>query len=83
MKHQILAAGLMLAVIVGISALPIRDHNRNSKTCSLHKIQTDRATLFLAAAGSQDNLRYVERVPAMTGESKAFTKSLEVIAATL
>ncbi len=85
---RFLAAVLVIAAVVGISALPMHTaaHNRNSLARSLKNIQTDQAILFYAGSGSSsgpDCLRYVERVPAMTGESKALTENLKLIAATL
>jgi hypothetical protein len=83
-----LAAVLVVAVVVGVSALGMHTpaNNRNSLARSLKNIQTDQAILFYAGNGpgnGPDCLRYVERVPAMTGESKALTENLKLVAATL
>ena len=85
---RFLAAVLVVAAVVGVSALPMHTaaHNRNSLARSLKNIQTDQAILFYAGSGPSsgpDCLRYVERVPAVTGESKALTENLKLIAATL
>jgi hypothetical protein len=85
---RFLAAVLTVAAVVGVSALPMHTatHNRNSLARSLKNIQTDQAILFYAGSGlssGPDCLRFVERVPAMTGESKALTENLKLIAATL
>ena len=80
-----LVAGMLVAVaVVGVSAFTMHTpaHNRDSLARSLKNIQTDQAILFYAGGGP-DCLRYVERVPAMTGESKALTENLKLIAATL
>jgi hypothetical protein len=85
---RFLAAVLVVTAVVGVSALAMHTptHNRNSLARPLENIQTDQAILFYADAGpgsGPDCLRYVERVPAMTGESKALTANLKLIAATL
>jgi hypothetical protein len=85
---RFLATVLVVAAVVGVSALAMHTpaHNRNSLARSLKNIQTDQAILFYAGSGpgsGPDCLRYVERVPAMTGESKALTENLKLIAATL
>jgi hypothetical protein len=85
--RRFLAAVLVVAAVVGVSALPMDTpaHNRNSLARSLKSIQTDQAILFYAGSGptGPDCLRYVERVPAMTGESKALRENLKLAAATL
>jgi len=85
---RFLAAVLVVTAVVGVSALAIHTptQNQNSLARSLKNIQTDQAILFYADAGPGSGpacLRYVERVPAMTGESKALTENLKLIAATL
>jgi hypothetical protein len=84
---RFLAAVLVVAAVVGVSALAMHTptHNRNSLARSLKNIQTDKAILFYAdySPTGPDCLRYVERVPAMTGESKALTENLKLAAATL
>jgi hypothetical protein len=85
---RFLAAVLVVAAVVGVSALAIHppNHNRNSLARSLKNIQTDKAILFYADYGPSsgpDCLRFVERVPAMTGESKALTENLKLLAAAL
>ena len=89
---RLVAAMLVAAAVVGVSALAMHTptHNRNSMVRSLKSIQTDKAILFYAdnwpfpfPLPLPDCLRYVERVPAMTGESKALTENLKLAAATL
>jgi hypothetical protein len=82
---RFLAAMLVMAAIVGVSALAMHTstHNPNSMVRSLKSIQTDKAILFYADASPATALRYVERVPAMTGESRALTENLKLVAATL
>jgi hypothetical protein len=85
---RFLAAVLVVTAAVGVSALAMRTptHNRNSLARPLENIQTDQAILFYADGDPSSGpgcLRYVERVPAMTGESKALTANLKLIAATL
>jgi hypothetical protein len=80
-----LAAVLVLAAVVGVSALPMdtATHNRNSLARSLKSIQTDQAIHFQANIGPAYATRFVERVPAMTGESRTLTENLKLAAATL
>lgn len=85
---RFLAAVVVVAAVVGVSALAMHTptHNRNSMVRSLKSIQTDQAILFYAdwwPVPLPDCLRFVERVPAMTGESKALTENLKLAAATL
>jgi hypothetical protein len=86
---RFLVAALAVAAVVGVSTLPMQTaaHNRNSLARSLKNIQTDQAILFYADAdpggGPAFPTRFVERVPAMTGESKALTENLQLVAATL
>ena len=85
---RFLAAVLVVAAVVGVSALAMHTptHNRNSLARSLKNIQTDQAILFYAGSGPSsgpDCLRFVERVPAMTGESRALAENLKLVAAAL
>jgi hypothetical protein len=84
---RFLAAVLVVAAVAGVSALAMHTptHNRNSMLRSLKSIQTDRAILFFAdyEPTGPAALRYVERVPAMTGESRALTENLKLVAAAL
>jgi len=85
-KGEIAKLFLAAAVVVGVSALAIHTptHNRNSLARPLKSIQTDKAILFYADdSPAPACLRFVERVPAMTGESKALTENLKLVAATL
>jgi hypothetical protein len=78
-----LVAGMLVAVaVVGVSALTIYTPSQNSAARSLNSIQTDKATLFYANA-SPSEARFVEQVLPGTGESKAATENLKLIAATL
>ncbi len=83
---RFLAAALVVAAVVGVSALAMHTStpNRNSLARPLKSIQTDKATLFYADYSPIPAcLRFVERVPAMTGESKALTENLKLVAAAL
>jgi hypothetical protein len=82
---RFLAAVLVVAAVVGVSALAMHSpaHNPNSMVRSLKSIQTDEAIQFQANIAPGYRTRFVERVPAMTGESKALTENLKLIAATL
>jgi hypothetical protein len=84
---RFLAAMLVIAALVGISALAMHTptHNQNSLARPLKSIQTDEAILFYAdySPDGPAALRYVERVPAMTGESKELTENLKLVAAEL
>ena len=84
-KGEIAKLFLAAAVVVGVSALAIHTptHNRNSLARPLKSIQTDKAILFYADSEPDYPLRFVERVPAMTGESKALTENLKLVAAAL
>jgi hypothetical protein len=78
-----LVAGVLVAVaIVGVSALTIHAPSQDSAARSLKSIQTDKATLFFA--GAQPTCAwFVEQVLPGTGESKAATENLKLVAATL
>ncbi len=85
---RFLAAVLVVAAVVGVSApaMHTAPPNRNSLARTLKSIQTDKATLFYAdywPLPLPDCLRFVERVPAMTGESKELTENLKLVAAAL
>jgi hypothetical protein len=84
---RFLAALLVVAAVIGVNALAMHSptHNQNSLARPLESIQTDGAILFYAGYSPDGPaaLRYVERVPAMTGESKALTENLKLVAATL
>jgi hypothetical protein len=82
---RFLAAVLVVAVVeVSALAMHTPTHNRNSLARPLKSIQTDKAILFYADdSPSPACLRFVERVPAMTGESKALTENLKLVAAAL
>jgi hypothetical protein len=78
-----LVAGMLVAMAVGaVSALTIHAPIQNSAARSLNSIQTDKASLFYAdklpSAGW-----FVEQVLPGTGESKAATENLKLVAAAL
>jgi len=84
-KRQItkrfVAALLVIAAVVGVSALAMHTptHNRNSLARSLKSIQTDKAILFYADSspgGGASNLRFVEQVE----DRMASTENLELVA---
>ena len=81
-SKRLVAAMLVAAAIVGVSALSMRApaHNENALARPLKSIQTDQTILFQASA-EPARCFYVERVPAMTGESKALTENLKLVAA--
>jgi hypothetical protein len=84
---RFLAAALVVAAVVGVSGLAMNTptHHQNSLARHLKSIQTDKATLFYAdySPDGPAALRFVERVPAMTGESKELTENLKLVAAAL
>jgi hypothetical protein len=82
---RFLAAVLVVEAVVGVSALSMHtpSHNPNALAGPLKSIQTDEAIEFQANTAPGYRTRFVERVPAMTGESKALTENLKLIAATL
>lgn len=81
---RLVAAILVTAAVVGMSALAIHQpaQNQNSLARSLKNIQTDKATLFYADNG-QNRAWFVEMVLPATGESKAATENLKSIVAAL
>jgi hypothetical protein len=81
---RLVAAVLVITAVVGVSlvAMHAPTQNQNSVARSLKSIQTDKATLFYANA--RPNMGwFVEQVLPGTGESKAATENLKLIAATL
>jgi hypothetical protein len=81
---RIVAAMLVTAAVVGVSALAMQapTQNQNGLALSLKSIQTDKATSFYAA-GAPSRTWFVEAVLPGTGESKAATENLKVITTTL
>jgi hypothetical protein len=80
-----LVAGTLVAVaVIGLSALALHPptQNQDSLARSLKSIQTDKATMFYADA-RPDCAWFVEQVLAGTGESKAATENLKLVAAAL
>ena len=78
-----LVAVMLVAVgVVGVSALTIHVPSQNSAARSLNSIQTDKATLFYANTSPKANW-FVEQVLPGTGESKAATENLKLVAAAL
>jgi len=81
---RIVAAMLVTAAVVGVSALAMQasSQNQNALAPSLKSIQTDKATSFYAGR-APSRTWFVEAVLPGTGESKAATENLKVITATL
>jgi hypothetical protein len=81
---RIVAAMLVTAAIVGVSALAMQasSQNQNALAPSLKSIQTDNATSFYAGR-APSRTWFVEAVLPGTGESKAATENLKVITTTL
>ena len=81
---RIVAAMLVTAAVVGVSALARQasSQNQNALAPSLKSIQTDKATSFYAGR-APSRTWFVEAVLPGTGESKAATENLKVITATL
>jgi hypothetical protein len=79
---RLVAAILVAAAVVGVSALSMHTPapNENALARPLKSIQTDKAIQFQAFL-DRDRCSFVERVPAMTGESKALTENLKLVAA--
>ncbi len=76
-------AGMLVAVaVVGVGALTMHTPSQNSAARSLNNIQTDKVTLFYAAAVPRCNW-FVEQVLPGTSESKAATENLKSVAAAL
>jgi hypothetical protein len=81
---RIVAAMLVTAAVVGVSALAMQasSQNQNALAPSLKSIQTDKATSFYAGR-APSRTWFVEAVLPGTGESKAATENLKVITTTL
>jgi hypothetical protein len=81
---RLVAAMLVTAAVVGVSALAMQasTQNQNSLAPSLKSIQTDKATSFYAGRAPSANW-FVELALPGTSESKATTENLKVIATTL
>ena len=81
---RLVAAMLVTVAVIGLSAIATHapTRNQNSLTRSLKSIQTDKATLFYAD-NHKDRCYFVEMVLPGTGESKAATENLKLVAATL
>ena len=81
---RLVAAMLVAMAVIGLSGIAMHAPTQkpNSLTRSLKNIQTDKATLFYAN-NKGDCARFVEMVLPGTGESKAATDNLKLIAATL
>jgi hypothetical protein len=79
---RFVAAVLVAAAVVGVSALAIQTptHNANTLARPLKSIQTDEAIQFQADIGPTYATRCTERVPSMTAESRASTENLKLIA---
>src|SRR5437667_6816092 len=81
---RLFAAMLVTVTVVSLSSLAIHasTQNQNSLAPSLKSIQTDKATSFYADRQPSRNW-FVECVLPGTGERKAATENLKVIATTL
>jgi hypothetical protein len=81
---RFVAAALVIAAVVGLSALAMRTptQNQNFAARSLKSIQTDKVTGFYADI-RPDNCWFIEQVLPGTSESKAATENLKLIAAAL
>jgi hypothetical protein len=81
---RILAAMLVTAAVVGVSALAMQasSQNQNVLAPSFKSIRTDKATSFYAGR-APSRTWFVEAVLPGTGESKAATENLKVITTTL
>ena len=79
---RLVAAALVTAAVVGVSALSMRAprHNPSALAHPLKSIQTDQSTQ-LHAIIQPSRCHFIERVPAMTGESRDLTESLKLVAA--
>jgi len=77
---RLVAAMLVAAAVVGVSALSMHTPSHNSAARSLKNIQTDKATLFYAD-NNQDRCHFVEMVLPGTNESAAATENLKLVAA--
>ena len=73
---------LVIAAVVGVSALAMHAPTQNQNSLVLKSIQTDKATLFYADL-RPNNIWFVEQVLPGTSESKAATENLKSIAAAL
>jgi hypothetical protein len=80
---RLVAAVLVIAAVVGVSALSIHAPTQNRNALVLNSIQTNHATQFYANVTPSHGGWFVEMVLAGTGESKAATENLKSIAATL
>jgi hypothetical protein len=81
---RFVAAVLVVAAVVGVSALAMHTptHNRSTLARPLKSIQTDKATLFYAdSSPGGAAFRFVEQVLPMTRESFASTENLKLVAA--
>jgi hypothetical protein len=81
-NKRLVAAMLVTGAVISLSALAMHApaQNKSSLARSLKSIHTDKATLFYADNRS-DRCSFIERVLPETGESKAATENLKLIAA--
>lgn len=82
---RLVAAMLVIAAVVGVSALAMQAStpNQTSLAPSLKSIQTDKATSFYTERVEPSHNWFVECALPGTSESKATTENLKVIATTL
>jgi hypothetical protein len=79
---RLVAAMLVAAAVVGVSALAMHTPSQNPAARCLKSIQTDKATLFYAD-NRGDRSYCVEMVLPGTSESTAATENLKLITAAL
>jgi hypothetical protein len=79
---RFVAAVLVIAVVVGVSAIATNAPTQNQNSVALKSIKTDKATRFYAGI-RPNNIWFVEQVLPGTSESKAATENLKAIAAAL
>jgi hypothetical protein len=81
---RIIAATLVTAAVVGVSALAMQasTQNQNVRAPSLKSIRTEKATSYYATR-APSRTWFVECVLPGTGDSKAATENLKVITAAL
>ena len=81
---RLAAAMLVSLAVIGLSTLATHapTQNQNSLARSLKNIQTDKATLLYADQRG-DRAQFCEMALPGTGESKAATENLKLVAATL
>jgi hypothetical protein len=80
---RLVTAVLVIAAVVGVSALVMHAPAQNQDSLAFKSIQTNKATLFYADASPSRGAWFVECVLPGTAESKAATENLKSVVATL